>query len=377
MENEILKIVGQAGIGGIALGVFLILFRDIIQKKMSTKLSIHQSFVIIILFLILVWSIGIAGIGAWLISLHLKPNNEKNSLLPIITSEVSSSNINAIENKLLNSPAIGSQSIITEVVGDACMGDDKPRKETKHQAMADAKRKAAEAVITFIKSETKSKDFQLEKDILNAYSQAEVRVINSKELGWTKDNLSGDCFKVWIKAEVVPDNKIINRISKSKSYVDDPSVPLNIIIWTENKKYLVGQKIKIYLKGNKPFFAKVIYENATGALKQILPNPYRDSNYFNGGVIYEIPSGEDHFELKVSPPCGRENILVYASTSQLGDIDLTPAGGVYLVDTKPNEIGVKIRSIDIEIQQKTGLSLGNTSFSEFTEALTALETTMN
>ncbi|MBI5971161.1 MAG: DUF4384 domain-containing protein, partial [Deltaproteobacteria bacterium] len=60
----------------------------------------------------------------------------------------------------------------------------------------------------------------------------------------------------------------------------------------------------------------------------------RGNNYFNGGVIYEIPSGEDRFELDVSPPFGEENITVYASPSQVGEIDLKPSGGVYEIKTK-------------------------------------------
>ena len=59
------------------------------------------------------------------------------------------------------------------------------------------------------------------------------------------------------------------------------------------------------MRGNKPFYAKVIYKETTGNLIQILPNPYRKDNYFNGGVIYEIPSGNDKFELEVNPPFGR------------------------------------------------------------------------
>ena len=51
---------------------------------------------------------------------------------------------------------------------------------------------------------------------------------------------------------------------------------------------------------------------------QILPNPYRNENYFQGGAVYEIPSGNDRFDLEISPPFGKENITVYASTSPLG-----------------------------------------------------------
>lgn len=67
METELLKTLGQiAGIGGIALGVFLLLFRDLISKRIFPTLTRDQSFRLLRLIVILVWSVAIAGIGAWI-----------------------------------------------------------------------------------------------------------------------------------------------------------------------------------------------------------------------------------------------------------------------------------------------------------------------
>jgi len=52
---------------------------------------------------------------------------------------------------LLATCLYASQSTITESEGYACMGEDKSRKQTEQAAMADAKRKAAESVLTYIK----------------------------------------------------------------------------------------------------------------------------------------------------------------------------------------------------------------------------------
>jgi hypothetical protein len=54
-----------AGIAGIALGVFVILFRKVINKRFFTKLSSKQSFIVILLFLILVWSISLFSITVY------------------------------------------------------------------------------------------------------------------------------------------------------------------------------------------------------------------------------------------------------------------------------------------------------------------------
>ncbi len=241
-----------------------------------------------------------------------------------------------------------SQSTITEADGYSCMGYDKSKKQTEEEAFTNAKRKAVEYASTYIKSETHVKDFQLEKDLIEAYANATVKIIQELERGWYKDVSSGDCFRIKVKAEVVPDDQIMSRISKEKGVTDDPSAPLHINLWTDKKEYRQSEKIKVYIKGNKPFYARVAYKDAKGSLIQLLPNPYRMNTYFNGGVIYEIPSGEDQFELEVTPPFGNESIVVYGSTSKLGEIDLTPIGAVYKIKTSAENIGKATRGIALK-----------------------------
>lgn len=66
MEAEVLKSVGAiAGIGGIALGVFLLLFRDIIRKNIFPTLPPQEAYRLLRLIAIAVWSVALAGIAAW------------------------------------------------------------------------------------------------------------------------------------------------------------------------------------------------------------------------------------------------------------------------------------------------------------------------
>jgi hypothetical protein len=66
MNTGILKVVGQvAGIGGVALGVFLLLFRDVIRKNVFPKLGRDQAYRLLTLIVVLVWSVALAGIAAW------------------------------------------------------------------------------------------------------------------------------------------------------------------------------------------------------------------------------------------------------------------------------------------------------------------------
>ena len=145
------------------------------------------------------------------------------------------------------------QSTIKIAEGSACMGDDKSRKQTETFAMADAKRNAIESVQTYVSSATEVKDFELQKDLVWAYANATVKVIEDLEKGWYKDTAQGDCYKVKIKADVIPDEKAMKKANDTA--LDNPSLPLTVKVWSDKETYREGDKIKIYLKGNKPFFA--------------------------------------------------------------------------------------------------------------------------
>jgi hypothetical protein len=246
---------------------------------------------------------------------------------------------------LVASDLYASQSTIIEADGMACMGYDKSRKQTEEEALANAKKKAVEHAATYIKSESRVKDFELEKDLVEAYSNATVKVVQELNRAWYKDATLGDCCQVKIKAEVIPDNEAMEKISKGKGQAEDPSAPLNVQLWTDKREYREGDKIKIYIRGNKPFYVRVLHKGVDGNFLQLLPNPYRKDNYFNGGVTYEIPSGPDQFEMEVTPPFGQENIIVYASTAPLGEINLAPAGGVYKIKTESKKVGERSRAV--------------------------------
>jgi hypothetical protein len=251
---------------------------------------------------------------------------------------------------LISSTLHAGQSIITEGEGYACMGDDKSRKVTETTAVADAKRKATESAATYIKSETHIKDALLEKDLLSAYTNAQVKILQELMKEWYKEQNLGDCYRVKLKVEVLPDEKTMAGNSKKhlEAMDSDPSGPLAMKVWTDKKNYSHGQKIRIYVKGNKPFYGRVVYKDAEGKLVQLLPNPYRTENYFNGGVIYELPGNGDRFDLEVTPPFGNEVVTVYGSTSPLGEIETTTAGGVFGIMTKSADVATNTRGVKVK-----------------------------
>lgn len=69
MGTDLLKTLGQiAGIGGISLGVFLLLFRDVIRKNIFPKFKNEQlAYRLLRLIVILVWSVAILGIIVWVL----------------------------------------------------------------------------------------------------------------------------------------------------------------------------------------------------------------------------------------------------------------------------------------------------------------------
>lgn len=249
---------------------------------------------------------------------------------------------------LFVNPVFGAQSTITDSQGKACMGEDKSRKQAEDAALTDAKRNAMEFASTHIRSETEIKNFFLEKDLLSAYAHAEVKLLQEPIKEWYKDPNSGDCVKLRIKAEIIPDAATMQKMAALSSVVEDnPSAPLWVKAWTDKKEYKAGEKIRVYIKGNKPFYARVIYKNASGDMVQILPNPYRADNYFNGATMYEMPTRNDNFELEVSPPFGEESIIVYGSTGPLGEIELQTRGGVYQVTSKAKDVALMTRGIKL------------------------------
>jgi hypothetical protein len=68
MEVGLLKTLGQAlGIGGVALGIFFLLFRELIRKSIFPKLNKNDAYRFLRLISVLIWSVAVIGMGAWVI----------------------------------------------------------------------------------------------------------------------------------------------------------------------------------------------------------------------------------------------------------------------------------------------------------------------
>lgn len=69
MGEPLLKTLGGiAGIGGLALGVFFLLFRDLLKKIAAPDMTKQQWFKVTVIFMVLVWTVALAGILAWFLT---------------------------------------------------------------------------------------------------------------------------------------------------------------------------------------------------------------------------------------------------------------------------------------------------------------------
>ena len=145
--------------------------------------------------------------------------------------------------------------------------------------------------------------------------------------------------------------------------------PLEVKIWTERKAYRSGETIRIFVKGNKDFFARVVYRDVSGNLVQLLPNAYRRTNQFAGGTTYTIPEDTDRFDLEVGEPFGKESIMVFASTAPIGEMSGEDIGsGLSLLRGSVADIRRSTRGVGVKARQSGDVK------QEYHEATTGLTT---
>ena len=256
--------------------------------------------------------------------------------------------------------ASGKRSAIVEADGYTFLSEDKTIKDLRNEAKAAAKREALEKGQTYIKSTTRVENFQLTYDLIESEAEGYVKILENKDHGITEDNR----YHYWIKAEVEyslkqPGSGAPSDILKNKN------APLSVDVRTERKEYTAGEKIRIFIRGNKDFFARVVYRDVSGNLLQLLPNQHRKYNFFKGGEEFTIPGPGDRFNMEVGPPFGVENIIVYASNSPMGEVEVNKMGdSLYRVQGGLSNFSQKTRSVKIVTKDKLSTSQG----AEFYEA---------
>ena len=253
----------------------------------------------------------------------------------------------------------GPPSLILEVEGAACavFYQDNAQNGTtlraglREQALSLARKRSIQAAVQYLRQRFPEKEAR--QSLISAYAAGKVRILYRKQGQWrTQDNGHQQpvlCYSETVRSEVVPSGALLRTLDQESG--DERSKgPLSVAMWTRKNEYAQGEAIHLFLEGNKGFYGLVVYKDATGNLVQLLPNPYREDNYFEGGVVYEFPSGGDRFKLEVAPPFGSETLTLYAATAPLGDLQTSQAGSFYQVKTPVMDIEIEVRDVHSEGQ---------------------------
>jgi len=232
------------------------------------------------------------------------------------------------------------RSCIQSVDGYSYISEEKTVSELRSAALNNAKQQALTNAKTYIRSKTEVENFVLKSDEVLINAEGTVTILEQKDYG-IQDNSR---YHIWVKAEVEymlgDGGSIVGKPSAGASSAPVSSAadktqkitlpsavgPLTVKIWSPKKEYKEGEKIEVFVQGNHDFYAKIVDISGQGEIVQLLPNGYRTSAFFQGGRTYKIPDQEDKFNLTVSPPFGKDKIVVYASEVPLGQVAMTNIG---------------------------------------------------
>ncbi len=250
------------------------------------------------------------------------------------------------------------RSCIQAVDGFAYLSENMTLAETRSAAFANAKRQALESARTYIHAKTQVTNAVVDYDTVFADSQGSVTVLEQKDHGIEDNNR----YHVWVKAEVeyslkpktgkaepaaAPGNKE-QKATPAAMQFKGPNAPLSVKVWTPKQTYRQGEKIEVFIQGNRDFYAKIVDVTSSGDIIQLLPNSFRKTNFFKANEIYKIPNKEDQFDLTVAPPFGEDKIIAYVSELPLGEAPLEPVGkGLNQYRGTEKDLGIQTRGIQL------------------------------
>lgn len=258
-------------------------------------------------------------------------------------------------------PVEEKRSCIQSVDGFSYIAEEKTVGELRTAALNNAKQQALTNAKTYIRSRTEVENFVLKSDDVLIDAEGTVTILELKDHGIVDNSR----YHVWIKAEVeyrlgegsAPAGPAADPAApppESRTETSSPAplpqaaAPLTVRIWSPKTAYRAGEKIEIFLQGNRDFYARIVDINGQGEIVQLLPNDYRTSSFFHGGRTYKIPDREDRFELTASPPFGKDRIVVYASEVPLGEVAMQSIGqGLSAFAGDQQTLAVSTRGISV------------------------------
>jgi len=251
------------------------------------------------------------------------------------------------------------QSVQVSVGRDENASVKKLRRECIEKAMARILGRGKEC----LESETRLGGVRfIEYRIIEDRSGRPVKIISREDC----DSGEKDRYKLSVKGEVEYELKnSIYAADRLLSVLMNDARFLTVRIWTDKRRYGKGEKVKIFLEGNRDFYGKVVRVSVNGEVIQLIPNNYRQISFFEKGKIYTVPGKGDRFDLEVSPPFGTEKIIVYASEAPLSQKNMK------LISKGLYQYRSKLSSMEKSVRSCVTLDVGE--MAEFYEAIWEIE----
>lgn len=100
-------------------------------------------------------------------------------------------------------------------------------------------------------------------------------------------------------------------------------LPLRINITThlgDRQEFQQGDRVQFLLDLNRDAYVLLIYQDASGALTQLVPNSVESNGYYKAARYLSIPDARVPFEFIVGPPFGTETVWAFGSNAPFPEL---------------------------------------------------------
>lgn len=127
----------------------------------------------------------------------------------------------------------------------------------------------------------------------------------------------------------------------------DAPLPLTVSITThlgDGQTFRAGDPLSFFISLDSDAHVLLLYEDASGAVSQLVPNPAFDRTFVAAGEFISMPPAEASFTFRVSEPFGTERVWLIASDQSLPGLPGRPtANGVTRVEGNATAIRQRLQ----------------------------------
>jgi len=113
-------------------------------------------------------------------------------------------------------------------------------------------------------------------------------------------------------------------------------------VWTERSSYEVGEALIVHFSLNQPAFVYLFDLQSNGVVRVLFPNGYSQNSNVIGGT-HTLPDGP--YDLRVHPPTGVEELLIFASLTPLPVFPGEPSDPYPVFASNPSDAIYQLQSM--------------------------------